>query len=97
MFLQKLRTLCEEADWIVKCGRTLDGYRANYGGHESGWNPDDIYDADIVALYEYARNVVAAGRRSSVASHRAIAEGIDSVLSGDYTIANIIDTFANII
>jgi hypothetical protein len=28
MFLQKLRTLCHECDWIVKCGRTRNGYAA---------------------------------------------------------------------
>jgi hypothetical protein len=93
VFLTKLRTLCEECDWIVKCGYTRNGYLIHYNTS----NAEAIYNADIVALYTYARNVVSAGRRSSVASHRAVAEALDKVLTGDYTIANIINTFEGIV
>ena len=95
MFLKHLRTFCDEADWIIKCGRTLDGYKANYktlGGDVVA----DIYDSDINALYTYAGYVVAAGRRSSVRQHRWIADALVIVID-QHSAAEIIDTFAGII
>lgn len=91
MFKQKLIDLCHEADWIVQCGGTLNGYRARYT-HDAV----AIWDADIDALYTYARAVVAAGRRSSVASHRAIADALATVID-QYSTYDLIDTFKDII
>jgi len=77
MFLQKLRTLCEECDWIAKWGDSI---------------------ADTAKLYTCALAVVAAGRRSSIPSRRQFADALDIVISGgEYTAAELIDTFKDII
>jgi hypothetical protein len=94
MFLTALRTLCEECDWIIKCGRTLEGYRRIY-------SPDGariLYNADINTLRTYAALVVVAGRRTRSAIGGMVADYTDIVLtSGEYTAQDIIDTFAGII
>jgi hypothetical protein len=77
IFLQKLRTLCEECDWIAKWGDTI---------------------ADTAKLYQCALAVVASGRRSSTPGARQFAGALDTVIrSGDYTTADLIDTFKGII
>ena len=91
MFLQKLRTLCAEADWIVQCGGTLDGYRRKYFTSAVA-----IWDADIDALYTYARAVVVAGRRSSVRQHRWIADAL-AIAIDQHSTYELIDTFKDII
>jgi hypothetical protein len=77
MFLRKLRTLCEECDWIANWGDSITG---------------------TVKLYTCALAVVASGRRSSTPGARALADALDTVIrSGDYTAADLIDTFKDII
>ena len=94
MFLIKLRSLCDEADWIVQCGRTLAGYHAHY--NNANTDAAAIWHADINALYSYAHAVVAAGRRSSVAKHSAMAQTL-AVAIRQHDAADLIDTFAGII
>lgn len=99
MFLTKLRTLCNEADWIVQCGHTLNGYKLHYGRtaeQAAAYDAVAIWDADIDALYVYARAVVAAGRRSSVRQHRWIGDAI-AVAIETHSADEIIDTFAGIV
>lgn len=79
MFKVKLHALVEEANWIVKCGRTLEGYRDRNTSMLT--DVDAIYNADIEALQGFARAVVAAGRRSGKPARKEVARLIDNILT----------------